>query len=123
MQWLAAALLAVYFLFFLNRIGTDALLTKIASLNAFDWLAIAFLPVLVFAIWLFARAKSAGNLRPGQLAIVITTALTLTLLIYAPQFHDPAFNVLLAAYFATVGWIYTNYNNTLQQRKNFRSTG
>jgi hypothetical protein len=118
MHYLVAALLAVYFLFFLQRIVTTEFLTKLNSLDIADWIAVAFLPFLAVGIWYVTRLRKARALTPGETALLITIALTLTLIIYALKFYDQStFNVLLVGYLATVGWIYTNYNNTMHQHK------
>lgn len=118
MPYLIAALLSVYFLFFLNRAVTSEFLGKLRAFDAYDWISIAFIPFLLLISNVLARRYRQGRFLSREIFWLSILLVTFTFLSVALVVSEKNASVILfGVYLATLGWLYTNYTNVANQRK------
>ncbi|QIG92145.1 MULTISPECIES: DUF4760 domain-containing protein [unclassified Bradyrhizobium] len=118
MQYVVAALLAVYFLFFLEHTFSAEFMHKVSDFTQRDWLSISFVPILLIASAFVARRYKKDRLNSREIFWVSIIFATLALPLILPYTNsESGIAVVVSAYLASIGWLYTNHNNIKNQRK------
>jgi uncharacterized protein DUF4760 len=103
----------VYFAYY----GT--LLKKFSQFDSTEWCLVLFIPVLGVCFHLLRRYKKQAKLNSRDILWLSITAVSIIVagsLIFFVR-TETGVAILLAAYLATMGWLYTNYMNSIIQRK------
>jgi hypothetical protein len=123
MRLVTAALLAVYFLFFLNHVTSQPFFTRLGSFQPtlYDLFALGFV-VATYLYYRFASKRFPSD-RPSRRSLFWTINVFVALGYLCVMSHliedqnkTPVI-ALTVGYFATIGWIYTNYMNLRSQQR------
>jgi hypothetical protein len=118
MQYVVALLLGAYFLFFLEHTFSPEFFQKVSDFTGHDWLAVAFVPILLVSCAIIARRYKKDRLNSREIFWVSVFVATLFLPIILPYTKsESGIAIVVSAYLASVGWLYTNHNNIKNQRK------
>lgn len=118
MRYVIRTILIGYFLFALSRIVSlqlPDLLARLHNLTCIDWLAVGFLPA---ALLVYHYCRS-GLSNAEKTAVVF--ALLTVLFVFLTRMVAAEYYVILVGYFATIGWLYTNYINRINQQQTQQS--
>jgi hypothetical protein len=117
MRYAVSALLAVYFLFFLEHTFNAEFMHKVSDFTQRDWLSIGFVPILLVASAFLARHYKKDRLNSREVFWVSIILATLAVPLVLPYTNESGVAVVGSAYLASIGWLYTNHNNIKNQRK------
>lgn len=113
------AVLVLLFLIFAIYVSQPDFYKKFAGLNDLDWVAILYLPIAVLFYKYCSKYLREGRLNNRDIFwvfVAISTIVVVCILVFLTT-TETAVAIVLAAYCASLGWIYTNYVNTNIQRK------
>lgn len=116
-SWLVTGAMLSYFSYSLGRMLFDAGFdSRVEALEGADWVALGFmavLPISVFAVWRLSRDRV---IRAGEKVLSAFLVLSAVILIIGFKTYDASQKGvsagLAAAFFATAGWLFTNYVST-----------
>ena len=117
MQYLIAALLAVYFLFFLEHTFSPEFMQMIGNFTGLDWLTVGFIPILLITSAFLTRRYKKDRLNSREIFWVSIIVATLAVPVVLSYTTVSGVAVVGSAYLASIGWLYTNHNNVKNQRK------
>src|SRR5256885_1005187 len=118
MRWLSGGIL-ITLIFVLYHVSTSNFFNKVAVFSLIDWIVIAYLPgIFVFYHFFHRYAK---HKKVDSTDVFWISTLVVTILAVLTFWHvtttEVSRAILLGAYFASLGWIYTNHTNVRNQTK------
>jgi hypothetical protein len=118
MQYLVAMLMAVYFLFFLEHTISPEFMQKVNDFTGADWFCVSFIPILLIVSAFLTRRYKKDRLNSREIFWVSIFVATLVVPIILPYTKsESGIAIVVSAYLASIGWLYTNHNNIKNQRK------
>jgi hypothetical protein len=118
LRWMAGfvVFLFVFFLFYVSR---PEFIEKVPRFTATDWAVLVSIPIALLATHFLSRWVRNSRLTSRDvlwLSILLVTLVLISALIFYVK-GETGQAILLASYFASLGWIYTNYVAGHIQRK------
>jgi len=118
MRWMAG-FIVILFVFFLFYVSRPDFIAKVPHFTVVDWAVLLSIPLALLLTHFLSRWVRNSRLTSRDilwLSILVVTIVLISALVFYVK-GETGRAILLASYFASLGWIYTNYVTAHVQRK------